>query len=117
MLLRVVDIETTGLAPPAEIIEFGRVDVVSDGNAWRIERPMARLYRPLNGIPPETMAVHNITEIDFTADTPRRTQLRQRGCEGLRGAICFAGRGFRSGESIGTCRAATQCRPLRLSVE
>ena len=69
MLLRVIDIETTGLVPPAEIIEFGRVDVVSEGDAWRIGRPMARLYRPLNGIPPETMAVHHITEIDFTADT------------------------------------------------
>ena len=69
-LLRVIDIETTGMAPPAEIIEFGRVDVVSKGDAWHIERPMARLYRPINGIPPETMAVHHITETDFTADTP-----------------------------------------------
>ncbi len=29
--LRVIDIETTGEAPPAEIIEFGRVDVVRAG--------------------------------------------------------------------------------------
>lgn len=70
MFLRVIDIETTGMAPPAEIIEFGQVDVVSDGDAWHIGRPMARLYRPLNGIPPETMAVHHITETDFSADTP-----------------------------------------------
>jgi DNA polymerase III epsilon subunit-like protein len=27
---RVIDIETTGLAPPAEIIEIGSVDVVID---------------------------------------------------------------------------------------
>jgi DNA polymerase III epsilon subunit-like protein len=65
VLLWVIDIETTGMAPPAEIIEFGRVDVVSEGDAWRIGRPMVRLYRPLNGIPPETMAVHHITEADF----------------------------------------------------
>jgi exodeoxyribonuclease X len=58
------------MEPPAEIIEFGRVDVVSDADAWHIGRLMARLYRPLNGIPPETMAVHHITEDDFTEDTP-----------------------------------------------
>jgi exodeoxyribonuclease X len=70
MLLRVIDIETTGFEPPAEIIELGRVDVASEGDSWRIDRPMARFYRPLNGIPPETMAVHHITEDEFDADTP-----------------------------------------------
>lgn len=75
---RVIDIETTGTEPPAEIIEFGRVDVVLDGAATSIEQPMARLYRPLNGIPPETMAVHHITEADFTEDTPVCTADRLR---------------------------------------
>lgn len=69
MLLRVIDIETTGMAPPAEIIEFGRSDVLSDSDYWHIERPMSRLYRPLNGIPPETMAVHHITDDDFPEDS------------------------------------------------
>ena len=68
MLLRVIDIETTGMAPPAEIIEFGRADVVSEGAGWRIDRPMARLYKPLHDIPPETMAVHHITEADIPED-------------------------------------------------
>lgn len=67
--LRVIDLETTGTEPPAEIIEFGRADVVfHEGNAT-VEKPMARLYRPLNGIPPETMAVHHITEADFSDGT------------------------------------------------
>lgn len=70
MLLRVIDIETTGMAPPAEIIEFGRVDVSSEGDGWQIGRRMARLYRPLNGIPPETKAIHHITEQDFDQNTP-----------------------------------------------
>lgn len=78
MLLRVIDIETSGFSPPAEIIEFGRVDVTADGEAWRIEKPLARLYRPLNGIPPETMAVHHITEADFNTDTPVCTPERLR---------------------------------------
>ena len=69
VLLRVIDIETTGLAPPAEIIEFGRVDVNTNGTV-KIGPPLARLYRPLNGIPPETMAIHHLTETDFKPDTP-----------------------------------------------
>ncbi len=78
MRLRVIDIETTGEAPPAEIIEFGRVDVVRTGDAWVVERPMARLYRPLGAIPPETMAVHHITAADFTPATPVCTLERLR---------------------------------------
>ncbi len=63
MRLRVIDIETTGQAPPAEIIEFGRVDVTLEaGGLWHVGKPMARLYLPLNGIPAETMAVHHLTE-------------------------------------------------------
>jgi exodeoxyribonuclease X len=75
---RVIDIETTGLAPPAEIVEIGRVDVVIDEDQVVLERPMARLYRPLNGIPPEIMAVHHITEEDFSFDTPVCTEDRLR---------------------------------------
>lgn len=78
MRLRVIDIETTGQAPPAEIIEFGRVDVHDTGAGWQIERPMARLYRPVGEIPPETMAVHHITPQDFTLDTPVCTTDRLR---------------------------------------
>lgn len=68
--IRVIDLETTGLAPPAEIIEFGRVDVVIQNGDPTVGRPMARLYRPLHGIPPETMAVHHITPADFNEETP-----------------------------------------------
>jgi exodeoxyribonuclease X len=76
LLFRVIDIETTGLTPPAEIIEIGRVDVFIEGETVRIEKPKARLYRPLNGIPPETKAVHHITEADFEADAPVCTEER-----------------------------------------
>jgi exodeoxyribonuclease X len=67
---RVIDIETTGLVPPAEIIEIGCVDVVSEDGAITIEPPRSQLFRPLHGITPETMAVHHITERDFHDDTP-----------------------------------------------
>ena len=78
MLLRVIDIETTGLAPPAEVVEIGRVDVRLENSVASIERPKARLYRPLSGIPPETKAVHHITEADFTAETPTCSEERLR---------------------------------------
>lgn len=68
--LRVIDLETTGTEPPAEIIEFGRVDVVIGAQGAAIEPPQSWLYRPLRGIPPETMAVHHITEADFGPNTP-----------------------------------------------
>jgi exodeoxyribonuclease X len=92
MLLRVIDIETTGDHPPAEIIEFGRVDVVSDDDRWRVERPMSRLYRPLNGIPPEAMAVHHITEEQFDADMPvcAEDKLRQAIWAGARPDVLVA---------------------------
>lgn len=68
--LRVIDLETTGTEPPAEIIEFGRVDVEIGPAGATVEPPLAWLYRPLRGIPPETMAVHHITDADFGPDTP-----------------------------------------------
>lgn len=68
--LRVIDLETTGTEPPAEIIEFGRVDVVVDASGAAVENPLSWLYRPLRGIPPETTAIHHITEADFGPDTP-----------------------------------------------
>jgi exodeoxyribonuclease X len=68
--LRVIDLETTGTEPPAEIIEFGRVDVEIGQAGTTVEPPLAWLYRPLRGIPPETMAVHHITDADFAPDTP-----------------------------------------------
>lgn len=76
MLFRVIDIETTGLSPPAEIIELGRVDVNEEGGLFQIQRPMSRLYRPLRPIPPETMAVHHLTPSDFSEDTPACTDER-----------------------------------------
>lgn len=45
MLLRVIDIETTGLALPAEVIEIGRVDVRLDNSVASIERPKALAQR------------------------------------------------------------------------
>lgn len=52
--LRIVDIETTGIALPAEIIELGHIDLVGSGKmeGWQLGvPPFSTLYRPLRGIP------------------------------------------------------------------
>lgn len=72
--MRVIDLETTGNAPPAEVIEFARVEVVvGDGGTCSVEAPVSRLFRPLHGIPPEAMAVHHLTEADFDSAMPAAT--------------------------------------------
>jgi exodeoxyribonuclease X len=63
--LRVVDIETTGMAPPqAEVIELGMWDVLCqpDGSEARVSSTPGRswLYRPERPCPPEVLAVHHI---------------------------------------------------------
>lgn len=60
-VLRVVDIETTGWEPPAEIVEIGCIDIVSTLDGWSTGQRTAALFRPVNGITIETMAVHHIT--------------------------------------------------------
>lgn len=72
--MRVIDLETTGNAPPAEVIEFARVDVlVDESGAAAAETPVSQLFRPLHGIPPEAMAVHHLTEASFDAAMPNAT--------------------------------------------
>ena len=78
MLLRVIDIETTGQTPPAEIVEFGRVDVEHDAASTTIRKQQSRLYRPLHGIPVETMAVHHLTPALIPHDAPVCTPERLR---------------------------------------
>ena len=68
--LRVVDIETTGFAPPAEVIELGFVDVEWRPGGACVRSPRARLFRARNGIPSSVSAIHHITAADIPADAP-----------------------------------------------
>lgn len=76
--LRVIDLETTGMAPPAEIIEIGIADVEIGPAGTAICAPSSRLFRPVGPIPPETMAVHHITQADIPADAPACTSEQAR---------------------------------------
>ena len=62
-LLRVIDLETTGLAPPHEIVEIGITDVMYDPAVKSVDvcGPVATLYRPTIPIPAEARAVHHLS--------------------------------------------------------
>ncbi len=67
-MIRVIDVETTGLEPPdAEICEVAAIDVVRapDGSI-RCETGFSTLVRPSRPIPPEVSAVHHITDADVS---------------------------------------------------
>jgi len=66
VVIRVVDVESTGMAPPAEIIETGYCDVVvtieGDVKSFAIFKGHATLWGSSAPIPIEAMAVHHITD-------------------------------------------------------
>jgi exodeoxyribonuclease X len=63
-ILRVVDFETTGTAPPAHVIEVGACDLVEAGDGWRIESPAAHLCGG-GTITAETRAIHHISPAEI----------------------------------------------------
>lgn len=64
--IRVVDLETTGLAPPAKIVEIGYCDVVETGEGWKVwcATNNSWLINPGIPIPPEISAIHHIIDED-----------------------------------------------------
>ncbi|MGA0601517.1 exonuclease domain-containing protein [Caulobacter sp. KR2-114] len=66
MLLRVIDIETTGTSP-SEVIEIAAVDVIRSGGRWTAGPPRSRLFRPSGEISVHAMAIHHLTLADLDA--------------------------------------------------
>jgi exodeoxyribonuclease X len=58
-VIRVVDFETTGMEPPAEVVEVGYCDLsqAGPGAPWIVDEPVSRLCG-VGSIPPEVRAVH-----------------------------------------------------------
>lgn len=69
-VLRVIDMETTGMAPPAEVCEVGICDLtqLADGS-WEVGEPDSWLCG-VASIPPEVRAVHHITMDDVNGAAP-----------------------------------------------
>lgn len=65
-LIRVVDLETTGMEPPAEVVEVGVCDLTQQADgSWLVGDPESYLCG-VESIPPEVRAVHFIkaSEVD-----------------------------------------------------
>lgn len=67
IIMRVVDLETTGLAPPECIIELGWSDVHynTETKASSIAAPQSLLYSPTRPITPENRAIHHLTDAEL----------------------------------------------------
>lgn len=63
-LFTVIDLETTGLEPPASIVEVGWTKVYFDPDTKHLEisAPQSRLFAPLEPMTPEVVAVHHLTD-------------------------------------------------------
>jgi exodeoxyribonuclease X len=66
-LIRVIDLECTGLEPTDEVVEIGAVDVAFNTHTKELARLAVhgqRLVRPRKPIPPEASAIHHLTDND-----------------------------------------------------
>jgi len=66
--VRVIDFETTGFEPPAEVCEVGYCDV--DVTAKTVAEPMSWLCRITGPMPAETRAIHHISAADCESLPP-----------------------------------------------
>lgn len=62
--IRVIDFETTGMEPPAEVVEVGYCDLVHYEGEWFVRQPVSWLCA-VKALPPEVRAVHHITMRDL----------------------------------------------------
>ena len=71
MVVRVIDVETTGTDPKIDaIIEIASVDVLKDGT---IANRQSVLVRPPIPVPPESSAVHHLIDEDLAVAPPLKT--------------------------------------------
>lgn len=115
-LIRVIDIETTGIDPASsEIIEIASVDMVRGGG---ITNAMDTLVRPTKPIPPAASAIHHIVDEDVK-DAPSFSDViaRFKGADFYVAHNCdfeqsfFAARGIQLGPWICTYKSALRVWP------
>lgn len=64
MIIRILDVETSGMEPPAEVCEIGWCNMVRLGDMWSVASTHhSRLCR-VSSMPPEVRAIHHITMAD-----------------------------------------------------
>lgn len=69
-VIRVIDFETCGTEPPAEVVEVGYCDLIlTEGFGWQVENPVSYLCG-VASIPPATRAIHHISMADVDGRPP-----------------------------------------------
>jgi exodeoxyribonuclease X len=64
--IAIVDLETNGLAPPAEALELARCDLVkSEGAEWVVGLPTAQLFGCRAPLDPAARAAHHLRPVDL----------------------------------------------------
>jgi exodeoxyribonuclease X len=63
-MIRVLDVETTGLESTSAIVEIGWCDVTEKDGMWTAGAPLSGLVNPEAPIPPVASAVHHIVDAD-----------------------------------------------------
>ncbi len=67
--IRVIDFETTGMEPPAEVIEVGYCDLTKTEGGWAVGDPDSWLCG-VEDNPPEARSVHHITLAETEGQPP-----------------------------------------------
>lgn len=67
--IRIIDFETTGMEPPAEIIEVGYCDLMQTPDGWTVGEPQSWLC-DVAAVPPVVRAVHHIRAQDVAGCAP-----------------------------------------------
>lgn len=71
MLIRVIDLETTGFEPPtAGVCEIGWCDLILSDEGATIGAPSQTFVDPGHSIPAETSAIHHIIDADLAGARP-----------------------------------------------
>lgn len=69
-VIRVIDFETSGMEPPAEVVEYGFCDLTKgEDGTWSVGRPSSVLHS-VQSLPPEVRAVHHISMSDVAGREP-----------------------------------------------
>lgn len=68
-IIRVIDFETNGTEPPAQVCEVGYCDLALIGGEWVVEAPKSWLCM-VDAMPPEVRAVHHISLADLAGCEP-----------------------------------------------
>jgi exodeoxyribonuclease X len=70
MIIRTLDVETSGMPPEAGVVEIGWCDVTQDADGkWSVGCPFSELVNPGCRIEPEASAVHHLVD-DDVKDAP-----------------------------------------------